>query len=188
MERIQIYVLVAVLATGLIFAGAATQYPVFDKSEQDASDPGGSGAESQSWQQVTLEEVETGENFSIDGLDKHVVLQTFAVWCGKCDRQQRNKGELARQRDDFYPVSVNIDPNEDAQKIINHKNREGFDWRYAIAPAEMTDGLVNEFGQTMLNAPTSSVVIICEDGSTSGPLNGIQSSEELGNKLDEACL
>lgn len=130
---------------------------------------GGSGsdptpADNADWRSIELETVRDGETFTVDGFDRPVVLEAFAVWCPKCTRQQE---ELRGLDDSVVAVSLNTDPNEDAEKVRAHAEDHGFDWRYAVAPPEMTQSLVDAFGTTVTNAPSTPVVVACPDGGAS---------------------
>ena len=50
-------------------------------------------------------------------------------------------------------------------KVAAHIARHGFDWRYAVAPAELILALKEEFGVGILNAPSAPMVLICGDQS-----------------------
>lgn len=138
------------------------------------------------YQNVELEEVETGETFSISEINETVLIQTFAVWCTICSNQHSQTDQLRDQRDDFQPVSLNIDPNEGGDQIAGYKQNNNFDWRFAVSPSDMTDSLVDEHGQTMLNAPSASIVVVCENGDSYGPFTGVQTPGEISDEL-EAC-
>jgi len=120
----------------------------------------GSGT-SPSWRSIELSPVRGEETFTIDSLDAPVVIQSFAVWCPKCQRQSER---FAKLDDSITPVSLDTDPNEDAEKVRKHAEDNGFDWRFAVAPTEMTKALVDEFGTTVTNAPSTPVIVACEAG------------------------
>lgn len=116
------------------------------------------------WRETQLTDVLSGETFSIAGIGQPVVLESFAVWCPVCTRQQRQLAELSETGSDAAIVSLNTDPNEDADRVRTHAEEHGFDWRYAVAPASMSQALVAEFGRQVIRAPAAPVVVICPDG------------------------
>ena len=61
-------------------------------------------------------------------------------------------------------VGLNTDPNKDAANVRAHAENNGFDWRFAVAPSGMTDSLVEAFGATVTNAPSTPVIVACADG------------------------
>ncbi|MFB6206925.1 MAG: TlpA family protein disulfide reductase [Haloglomus sp.] len=117
-----------------------------------------------------------GESFTIGGLEPPVVVQSFAVWCPKCQRQSE---QLAQVGDSVTVVGLNTDPNEDAAKVRQHAEENGFDWRFAVAPTEMTESLIDEFGTTVTNAPSTPLIFVCSGGSTTFKSGGIQSAAEI---------
>jgi hypothetical protein len=118
----------------------------------------------------------TDEPFSIDGLAGPVAVQSFAVWCPKCQRQSE---ALSNTDGSVTVVSLNTDPNEDAEKVRQHAERNGFDWRFAVAPAEMTESLVATFGPTVTNAPSTPVIVACDEGVAEFFSGTEQSAEEI---------
>ena len=95
-----------------------------------------------------------------------VLLESFAVWCPICTNQQKQVRALHEEvGDEVISIALNTDPNEDHDKVAAHIARHGFDWRYAVAPAELILALKEEFGVGILNAPSAPVVLICGDQS-----------------------
>jgi len=140
---------------------------------------GGSGA---SWQTTELTDVLTEETFSVDGLGGPVVVQSFAVWCPKCQRQSE---ELSKIGESATVVGLNTDPNEDAEKVRQHAERNGFDWRFAVAPTEMTQSLVDEFGTTVTNAPSTPIIVACDDGVAEFFAGSQQSADQIRSAAAE---
>ena len=139
----------------------------------------------EAWTDITLEDVTTGETFKIsDFRGKKVVLETFAVWCSICTKQQKEIKKLhGRIGDDFVSITVGVDPNEDADKVRAHVKRNGFDWLYAVASPEMTRSLIDEFGTMVINAPAAPIIIIDEDGEARLLGRGIKSVEKLEKEI-----
>ena len=136
-----------------------------------------------SWRSVQLSTVRGDETFTVDGFDKPVVLQSFAVWCPKCERQSK---ELKNMDDPAVVVGLNTDPNEDEAKVRQHAEDNGFDWRFAVAPTEMTDLLIDEFGPTVTNAPSTPVIVACQDGpATMMAGRGINSISDIQDAMDD---
>jgi len=141
--------------------------------------PGGAGGESTAtvagWQRTELTDVLTEESFAIEGLSGPVAIQAFAVWCSSCQRQSE---ELARMDGSVTRVGLNMDPNEDAEKVRGHAERNGWDWRFAVAPSHMTESLVEEFGPTVTNPPSTPIIVVCDDGRVAEFFSGSQQSVE----------
>jgi thiol-disulfide isomerase/thioredoxin len=120
-----------------------------------------SGDGGAAWRTAELRTVRGDESFTIADLASPVVIQSFAVWCPKCRRQSE---QLAEVSDSVTVVGLNTDPNEDAGKVRQHAEENGFDWRFAVSPSAMTDSLVEAFGTTVTNAPSTPVIVACGDG------------------------
>lgn len=132
---------------------------------------------SMSWRSIELTSVQDNETFTVDGFGGPVVIQSFAVWCPKCEQQSK---ELQNLDEDITLIGLNTDPNEDAEKVQQHINNHGFDWRFAVAPTELTESLIDEFGPTVTNAPSTPIIVICPDGQSellSGKINSVQEIE-----------
>lgn len=136
-----------------------------------------------------MTDVSTGETFTIDALaaDKPVLLETFAVWCSTCLRQQKEIRALHEQvGDDVISVALDIDPNEDAAKVRSHLDKHGFDWRYAVAPSDVTQSLIDQFGQSIAVPPRAPVVLVCADGSRRLS-DGVKSAATLESQVGDGC-
>jgi hypothetical protein len=83
-------------------------------------------------------------------------------------------------------VSLNVDPNEDEQQIKEHTQENGFDWRYAVSPTELTRALVQEYGPSMANPPSAPAVLVCEN-STRKLQNGVKPVSKLREEIEEGC-
>jgi len=161
-----------------------------DSNQQDETPDDGSEKEtevdsSQFWREYELTDVNSGESFTISELNsKPILLETFAVWCPTCTGQQKEIKELHEEiGEDAISISLNTDSNEDEGLVLEHAQSNGFDWRYAIAPAELSQSLVDEFGLGIVNAPSVPVILICEDGSFRQLDSGIKRVQELKDEL-----
>lgn len=139
------------------------------------------------WRTMAVTDVRTDEEFTIESLaGDPVLLEFFAVWCPVCTRQQRQMGALLDRREDVVAVSINTDPNENAETVRQHAESKGFDWRYVVAPPEMTRAFVDDFGSVVASPPSAPVVRVCPDG-TAALLEGtsVKGVETLSNAVDE---
>ena len=162
--------------------GTTTGQPTGETGGSDA-DTGGNGI----WYTTELTDVRTGETFTIEGLtDRPVLVETFAVWCSNCLSQQKELIHFHEAvGDDVVTVALDIDPNEDAEKVREHAERNGFDWRYALSPESVTKSLTDEFGSSMASAPTVPMLRVCPDGTTTRIKNGFKSTDYLREQVDE---
>ncbi len=128
------------------------------------------------WRTTELTDVRSDETFTIRGLDGPVAIQSFAVWCPKCERQSTSFADLEGT---VTRVSLNTDPNEDAGKVKQHAADNGFDWRFAVAPTTMTDSLIDAFGTSVTVAPNTPVIVACEGGAVTYRDGNILSASEI---------
>jgi thiol-disulfide isomerase/thioredoxin len=154
-----------------------------DTSSQDT------GPLDTSWQDIDLADIKTGETFRIsDFAGKPILLESFAVWCPTCTKQQREIKKLHEEvGDTIVSISIDTDINEDADTVLDHINQNGFDWRYTISPISLTQSLIEIFGVGVVNAPSAPVVLICEDQSYRLLPRGTKSSQELKVEIAKGC-
>lgn len=152
-----------------------------------SGDSGDSG-DATAWRTTELTDVLTDETFTVETLPKPVLLETFAVWCSTCLRQQKQIRTLHERigTDAVTSVTLNTDPNEDAATVRNHAEEEGFDWRYAVSPPEVTNALVESFGETVTVPPKAPVIVVCEDGARR-LRDGVKSAGDLESALERGC-
>tara|TARA_Y100000310_G_scaffold153594_1_gene152990 strand:- start:3394 stop:3978 length:585 start_codon:yes stop_codon:yes gene_type:complete len=140
------------------------------------------------WRDFEIKDINSGDTFKIsDFAGQKIVLESFAVWCPTCTKQQREIRKLAENGDTSVHIALDTDPNEDEQAVRDHTKQNGFDWRYAVAPAEMTKLLIDEFGVGFVNAPSAPVAIICEDQSGHFLPRGVKKADRLAEELVSRC-
>lgn len=141
------------------------------------------------WRDAELTDAVTGEGFSIRDFEgKPVLVESFAVWCPTCKAQQDKIKELHEQiGGDVVSISLDTDPNEDAAKVKGHANRYGYDWMFAVSPSEVTQSLIEEFGLSVVNAPTAPVILVCEDQSARLLQRGVKSTDTLISEIEKGC-
>lgn len=140
------------------------------------------------WFSVQLTDVNTGESFSVaDFQGKVVLVETLAVWCSNCLRQQNEVQalhELLGERDDFVSLGLDIDPNESADILSGHTARYNFDWVYAVATREVAREIGQLYGDQFLSPPSTPMFIIDRYGETHLLPFGIKSAEDLNAALE----
>jgi len=139
--------------------------------------------ETPAWYSISLTDVNTGEAFSINDLKGKVVLvEMLAVWCPKCKTQQgqvKALRDMLGERDDFVSIGIDVDPNEDADKLASFTMSNGFDWKYVIAPAEVSRDISSLYGGQFLSPPSTPMLIIDRHGEAHLLPFGVKSAEEL---------
>ena len=141
------------------------------------------------WMDIELSDVRTGQTFRISDFNgKPILLESFAVWCPTCLRQQNEiKNVKSSEGDDIVHISLDTDPNEDVNKVREHLDSHDFDWYFAVAPIELTNALVDDFGLSVVNAPSAPVILICEDQSSRMLRNGVKSADDLIDEIQKGC-
>jgi len=139
------------------------------------------------WYSVSLTNVNTGDPFTINDLRGKVVLvETMAVWCSNCFKQQTQVKALHESlgvRDDFVSLGLDIDSNEDAAKLQGFVEQNGFDWMYAVAPTEVSREFSSLYGAQFLNPPSTPILIIDRHGEAHPLPFGIKSADDLMQAL-----
>lgn len=139
------------------------------------------------WFDATLTNARTGEEFSISDLKGKVILvETMAMWCSNCFKQQGQVialHKLIGERDDFISLGIDIDPNENAEALKSYINKNGFDWHYTVAPIEVAREIGQLYGNQFLNPPSTPMLIIDGHGEVHLLPFGIKSAENLLESL-----
>ncbi|MEX1170070.1 MAG: hypothetical protein WEE50_08010 [Chloroflexota bacterium] len=136
----------------------------------------------QDWASAALVDVSTGETFRIaDHAGEVIILETMAIWCTNCRAQQR---DVKTALQGLPAVSVtyivlDVDPNEDGPSLAIYRERNGFEGRYAVAGSVVARALAAEFGDQVLNPPSTPIVFIGTDGRVTLTEFGHKSPDEL---------
>ena len=125
----------------------------------------------------------TGETFTInDFRGKVVLVETMAMWCSNCLRQQKEVRELHNllgERDDFVGIGIDVDLNEDLVRLADYTQNNGFHWYYSVANQDVLSGISESLGGQFLNPPSTPIVIIDKDGNMHPLPFGIKSVDSL---------
>jgi len=131
-----------------------------------------------------LVDVTSGERFTLGELaaDRPVLLEMMAVWCTTCLSQQREVVQ-AHAIADFHSVGIDVDPNEEADDLAEYADREGFDWRFAMADAELVKLLTDLYGFGVTNPPSTPTFVIADGSIRALEFGRVRSAEELVSEL-----
>ena len=80
---------------------------------------------------------------------------------------------------------MDTDPNEDAEQVKEHAISNEFDWIFAVSPIEMTKSLIEEFGSSVVNAPSAPVIIICSSEDARLLKRGVKTVNELKQEIEK---
>jgi thiol-disulfide isomerase/thioredoxin len=160
----------------------ATPEAMMDKPTEGAM------MEAPAWFSTPLTNVNSGENFTINDFKGKVVLvETMAQWCPSCKKQQQQVKTLHEKLGmpaDLVSIVLDIDPNESADTLKAYAAGNGFDWIYAVAPAEVTREISNLYGDQFLNPPSTPILIIDRKGEVHMLPFGIKSADELKEAIE----
>jgi len=143
------------------------------------------------WLSATLTNVKTDESFKVaEYKDKVVLVELMAQWCTTCKQQQMQiktlYAEMAAMasNEDLVIVALDIDPNEDAATLKTYAADNGFDWIYAISPADVSREIGNLYGAQYLNPPSAPMLIIDRKGEVHPLPFGVKSADDLKKAID----
>lgn len=143
----------------------------------------GKSGESPAWFDAPLTDVRTGNNFTINGYKGKVILvETLAMWCPNCKKQQEQVAalhEMLGMNDDLVTIGLDVDKNEMADDLKAYTDKNGFDWVYAVAPAEVAREIGNLYGQQFLNPSSTPMLVVDRKGQAHPMPFGIKSAEDL---------
>ena len=139
--------------------------------------------ETPAWYSTSLTDAATGRAFTINDFKGKVVLvETMAIWCSNCLKQQgqvKSLHEMLGQRDDFVSIGLDIDPNEDSVSLKSYVENNSFDWLYAVATVDVAQDVSKHYGDQFLNPPSTPIVIIDRHGEAHPMPFGIKSADQL---------
>ena len=123
----------------------------------------------QAWATAELTDVRNGERFRIADLvaDGRVVfLETMAIWCTNCRRQQGDVVSALAQLDPARVtwIGIDVDASESADALADYSRTLGFDWPFVVAGRDLARSLAAEFGDQVLSPPSTPIVVIGTDG------------------------
>ena len=140
------------------------------------------------WMTIPVTDVRTGETFTLaDFAGKTVFVEPMATWCTNCRRQLGNVSQAKAQlgdSEDVVFVSLSVETNIGDGDLANYTQETGFDWAFAVATPEMLVSLVETFGQSITNPPSTPHFIIRPDGSTTKLTTGFEGPDEILQNLE----
>ncbi len=90
------------------------------------------------------------------------------------------KDTLSSMGADVVMVSVDGDSNEDAALLKRYAERNGFSWRFAVAPRDFMGSLAAEFGNSYLNPPSDPLFVISAKAGQAHRLPAARSDDRPG--------
>lgn len=148
------------------------------------------GSELPTWATTPLTNAATGATFTLaDFAGWTVYVEPMATWCTNCRAQQRDVRTVREQlgEGDYVYVSLSVEPNDTTPSLAEYAVRENFPWIFAIAPPDMVSALVDQFGRTITNPPSTPHFIISPTGAISQLSTGHHTVEQLVAQLTTAA-
>jgi thiol-disulfide isomerase/thioredoxin len=130
---------------------------------------------------IELLDVRTDETFTLGELaaDGPVIVETMAIWCTNC-RAQMHEVTAAHELAEFHSVSIDVQSDELAEDLVAYAEREGFDWPFVLADAQLATTLRDRFGTEVLFPPGMPKLLVRPDGSVELlPLGDLLSADEI---------
>ncbi len=139
------------------------------------------------WFNSTLTAVNTGQDFTIaDFHGKVVLLETMAMWCPNCKKQQQQVASLHQmlgEKEDFVTVALDVDSKEDAAQLKKYAQDNKFNWIYAVAPLDVAQEIANLYGEQFLNPSATPMLVIDKTGTAHVLEFGVKGAAELKDAL-----
>ena len=145
-------------------------------------------ARDEPWRTLPLEDVRTGETFSIAELaGKLVAIEPMAIWCSNCRIQQHEAVAALAEVDseDLVYIGVDVDPNERARALARYAKDEGFDWPFVVASRDLARSMAESFGDQVLSPPSTPLILVGPEGDVLDVHFGIRRAGELAAALTE---
>lgn len=116
-----------------------------------------------------------------DFAGKTVFVETFATWCSNCRRQLGDTNEAAAQvGDDVVFLVLSVEEDLDPAKLASYQADNGFEnVQFAVLSGEGLAAFNEQFGRSVLNAPSTPKFIVWPDGSLSEMTTGFESPDEI---------
>jgi thiol-disulfide isomerase/thioredoxin len=129
----------------------------------------------------------TAETFTFEEYIKRgspVVIHTFAIWCPACTMQlQESTAFLEEYPEKAHIIGIDVDEAESMQSIAQHVKKNAFAGTFAAAPNEVSQGLINTFGPTIILQMPQTIIIVGGDIFHLGP--GVRTVNGLSAVIDE---
>lgn len=136
------------------------------------------------WQTLELTNAATGEIFTIADLNAAgftVFVEPMATWCSNCRRQQQTLTSVFNTADphEVVFISLSVETNISDGDLADYAAREGFDWTFVVANEALLAELVNLYGRTITNPPSTPHFAVYPDGSYSELTTGFSSADQI---------
>ncbi|MCB9436011.1 MAG: hypothetical protein H6673_03345 [Anaerolineales bacterium] len=136
------------------------------------------------WQTMELRNASTGEVFTIADLTNSgqtVYVEPMATWCSNCRTQQQILRNVFNELDSsrYVFISLSVETTLSDEQLASYAIREGFPWVFVVANDGLLSQLVDEFGRSITNPPSTPHFVVRPDGSFTSLNTGIEREPAL---------
>ena len=138
------------------------------------------------WQTTKLTDVRTGKTFTLADLTgKTVFVENMATWCSNCATQLRYVKEAQAKLDPNKVVFIGLSVESDLKPadLASYAEKAGLNFPFAVLNAEQLKLMVDAFGFTAINPPSTPHFVIRPDGTVSKLLTGYEDANALVKSL-----
>lgn len=117
------------------------------------------------WRHITLTDLNSNI-FTINDLhNKMTIVSIMAMWCSQGLRQQQELLRLAKEDHNIKIVSIDVDPSEAKENLLNYVNTYKFNWRFALDnDQKIRNRLFEKYGDIAINPKLTPIIIINKKG------------------------
>jgi len=152
-------------------------------SPEEVVEPQALAKDTPAWFDIPMVDVRTGQTFTInDFLGNVILVETLAMWCSSCLKQQievKALHDLLSAEDPFVSIGLDIDINEVDEDLQTYTDNNQFDWLYVIAPVEVAREISMLYGAQFLNPPSTPILVIDKSGEVHLMNFGVKSANDL---------
>jgi len=138
---------------------------------------------------MEMTDVQTGKTLTLaDYYGKTVLIQPMATWCSSCRKQQQAilESRKAEGGEDILVISISVETTLDEKELLDYATAEGFDWPFVVASDDLLKALVEEFGRSLANPPSTPHFLLLPDGTFTDLETGSLSAEEITKWIETA--
>lgn len=140
------------------------------------------------WMTTPLRNARTGEMFTLADLAADgftVSVEPMATWCSNCRRQQRTVSQVFSEADPsrYVFISLSVETQLGDERLAQYAANEGFEWVFAVSTNEMLNELINQFGRSVSNPPSTPHFYVYPDGSYSDLSTGFKTVDDFRSAL-----
>jgi len=141
------------------------------------------------WQKMEITDV-AGATFRLsDFAGRPVFVENFATWCPTCRKQLGDTQKAAAQIGErAVVIALSVETDLSADDVADYAKSNGFEnIRFAVMSKELLAAMVDAFGNSAVNPPSTPHVIIDAAGVAGEMTTGRISATDLVAALDAAA-